>query len=268
MNNNFILFIEDNLERAQMLFGVHPKRYYLDFSLWTNNEPFPGITWLFIGGSDFGSSLIGINENEEVWIIDDEGQYRFFCRHLQDFPYELLRLKSLNESSVYEIFSNDNEYQLFMQYLKEYEEWCINHDITLDIEHLYHNSNNHLFDKPFYMPNEVYQIIIADIQTYPFLTKLYGYDQGCKIDYTVQIKRENIEWKYYTHYSNIIKIGIKKENFSIWAEYHSGETKIISYDFLKIPEILGTKKQYPEENQQFIDYLKENELTIEPERYA
>lgn len=51
--------------------------------------------------------------------------------------------------------------------------------------------------------------------------------------------------------------------FTIWGEIN-GEPQFLTDNFLELPKILGTDVQYPQEYQQFLDFLINNDPPLIP----
>lgn len=265
MNTSTILnYIKNNITQFNSLFGFDcSDPFRNDYELWIGDSEYPGITWLFVG--NHGSSLLGLNEFNQILEINDDGELKLYCSSIENIPYEVLRRELESLEDIDELFTLANKRQ---PSLLMYEKWCKENNITLDKDKEYHYQDGSLLKFFFFDKQESSLDVLADLSEIPFLTILFKYAKDDE-HYFKRKPIKDIDWKYYTKtHTDIKRIGIRYYDFSIWAEYHSGETKIITYDFLKLPEILGTKEQYPNENRQFIEYLKENEFTIEPERYT
>lgn len=109
-------------------------------------KEYAGITWLY-ECEEQSAAFIGIWDNE-VYAIDSEGYLVSVCEGLENIPYELIRIDSLycEDELVEDFFRYNKDFEID---LLEYEKWCKNNHVILDVQKIYHDSNGNLFKQYF-----------------------------------------------------------------------------------------------------------------------
>lgn len=109
-------------------------------------KEYADIIWIY-ECEEQSAAFIGMDDNEVV-AIDSEGFLVSVCEGIENIPYELLRLHSLyaKDELVKSVFDKNKD---FKADLLNYEEWCKNNVIALDVQKIYHDENGNLFTNYF-----------------------------------------------------------------------------------------------------------------------
>lgn len=109
-------------------------------------KEYAGMNWLY-ECEEQSAAFIGV-DNNEVFAIDSEGYLVSICEGIENIPYELLRLHSLyaKDELVQSVFDKNKDFETD---LLNYEDWCKNNGIDLDIQKIYHDENGNLFTQYF-----------------------------------------------------------------------------------------------------------------------
>lgn len=135
---------DKEIAEALFLFFEFPE----DISIWTGDDEYPCIDWLFVTQQE-QLSLIGIDQkNKAVYCIDDEGEFHKACNSLQDIPYEIIRIESSYSKNKL-VLNYVNKYPNFLSILSKYEAWCKENGIELDKNNIYHDTEGKLFTHYF-----------------------------------------------------------------------------------------------------------------------
>lgn len=147
-----IKLIQEDKQIGSLLFQFAEIRE--DVKLWTGEDEdhfdYTNIQWLFITDHP-NLTLVGVNTlDNTIWCIDDEGDFHQDCDSLQNLPYEMLRgdCSYTDNETVAEYFEKYKE-EGYKESLERYEKWCIENNIELDKNNIYHDSNGNLFTKYF-----------------------------------------------------------------------------------------------------------------------
>jgi hypothetical protein len=108
------------------------------------------LKWLFLTDHP-NLTLVGVNQLDgSVWCIEDEGDFHQGCDALQNLPYEIIRgdCSYTEHETVQEYFEKYKE-SGYQETLQRYEQWCLNNDIPLDANHIYHDEKGNLFTRYF-----------------------------------------------------------------------------------------------------------------------
>jgi hypothetical protein len=91
--------------------------------------------------------LIGVEQDDSVNAINDTAEVGVFCDDFSAIPYEFLRLEIRFRNETTDDYFKS--YPEFHQALLKYEEGAKEHNIQLDMYHIYHNERGELFKEYF-----------------------------------------------------------------------------------------------------------------------
>ena len=95
-------------------------------------------TWLYRGDGRL-TMMLGLYKDNIIAISDDFFLLKF-CDYFQDIPFEIYRLK-------FDFFENERE--TYINNLKQYEQWCRDNNIVVDLNNYYHDENGEIFKEYF-----------------------------------------------------------------------------------------------------------------------
>lgn len=138
--------LSNNLKKLLNLIKKLIKKSLKTYLNKETEKEYAGITWLY-ECDEQSAAFIGMDDNEVV-AIDSEGFLVSVCEGIENIPYELLRLHSLyaKDELVKSVFDKNKAFEAD---LLNYEEWCKNNVIALDVQKIYHDENGNLFTNYF-----------------------------------------------------------------------------------------------------------------------
>lgn len=165
--NALIGYLKENEDVFEVLFFgisnetflVKPKYYFQNY-----HKLMYQTHWLFENWSS-NTKPVGIF-NDSIVFMEEDGVMVEYCKGLQNLPYVLLAIRTLNEEEEIVNYSHfiKSEYGYFYNYfLDQYETWCKENDIVIDksfgetyidfaigqnreVNPYYFNSDNLVFD--------------------------------------------------------------------------------------------------------------------------
>lgn len=135
--NLLIQYIKENKDIFEVLFfGVINESFRVKPSLYFKNyhDLMYQAHWLFENWCS-NTKPTGIMDNDNVVFMEEDGVLVEYCKGLQNLPYVLLAIRTLNEPReiegysryIKEEFGNSHEHYLF-----KYENWCMQNEIIIN----------------------------------------------------------------------------------------------------------------------------------------
>lgn len=135
--NLLIQYLKENKDIFEVLFfGVVNESFRVKPSLYFKN--YHGLMyqshWLFENWCS-NTKPTGLRDSDSVVFMEEDGVLVEYCKGLQNLPYVLLAIRTLNDPREIEDYSRYTKEEFgnsYEYYLLKYENWCIQNEIVIN----------------------------------------------------------------------------------------------------------------------------------------